>query len=163
MANASALGGGPGGANAASNSETANGVLAQAQSSASTFDGSTGAAQSTAITSYSFVRVQSAAVAQVGGTATTNAIAQGGDGQPFANPGQTAYAFSTALPDKTYATTLIDGASNVADTLLRPIDTVRDRNSRDEFQFWQQERRLDVRFLLSGRSTPRLGRGFRGI
>ena len=54
--------------------------------------------QSTALTSYSLVKVQSAAVAQVGSTATTNAIAQGGgSGQAFVNPGQTAYAFSTAL------------------------------------------------------------------
>ena len=58
------------------------------------------------------------------GTATTNAIAQGGSGQDLVNPGQTAYAFSTVLPDKAYATTLIDGASNVADALLGPRDKV---------------------------------------
>ncbi len=73
----------------------------------------------------SFVKVQSAAVAQVGSTATTNAIAQGGgSGQAFVNPGQTAYAFSTALPDKAYAATLIDGAHNVAGALLGPRDMV---------------------------------------
>ena len=59
-----------------------------------------------------------------GGTATTDAIAQGGSGQAFSNPGQTAYAFSTALPDKAYATTLIDGASHVASALLGPRDAV---------------------------------------
>jgi PEP-CTERM motif len=53
--------------------------------------------------------------------ATTNAIAQGGSGQAFVNPGQTVYAFSTALPDKAYATTLIDGASHVASALLGPV------------------------------------------
>ena len=98
-----------GAANATSNAETAKGALAQAQSTAV---GSSGKAQSTALTSYSFVKVQSAAVAQVGSTATTNAIAQGGgSGQAFVNPGQTAYAFSTALPDKAYSATLIDGAT----------------------------------------------------
>jgi hypothetical protein len=75
-------------------------------------------------TSYSYVKVQSTALAPTGGaTATTNAIAQGGSGQAFANPGQTAYAFSTALPDRAYATTLI-GASNVASALLGPRDAV---------------------------------------
>ena len=54
----------------------------------------------------------------------TDAIAQGGSGQAFVNPGQTAYAFSTALPDKAYATTLIGGASNVASALLGPRDAV---------------------------------------
>ena len=132
MAKAVATGGvggssfGPGGAigaaNATSSAETAKGALAQAQSTAL---GSSGQAQSTALTSYSFVKVQSAAVAQVGSTATTNAIAQGGgSGQAFVNPGQTAYAFSTALPDKAYAATLIDGASNVAGALLGPRDAV---------------------------------------
>jgi hypothetical protein len=55
---------------------------------------------------------------------TTNAIAQGGSGQAFANPGQTAYAFSTALPDKAYATALIGGARDVASALLGPRDAV---------------------------------------
>jgi hypothetical protein len=61
--------------------------------------------------------------AQVGSTAT-NAIAQGGAGQAFANPDQTAYAFSTGLPDKAYSATLIDGAGNVAGALLGPRDMV---------------------------------------
>jgi hypothetical protein len=110
-----------GAANATSNAATTKGALAQAQSTAL---GSSGQAQSTALTSYSFVKVQSAAVAEVGGAATTKAIAQGGSGQAFANPGQTAYAFSTALPDKAYSATLIDGAHEVAGALLGPRDMV---------------------------------------
>jgi PEP-CTERM motif len=110
-----------GAANATSNAETAKGALAQAQSTAV---GSSGKAQSTATTSFAGASVQSAAVAQAGSTATTNAIAQGGSGQAFANPGQTAYAFSTALPDKAYSATLIDGASNVVGALLGPRDMV---------------------------------------
>jgi hypothetical protein len=95
------------------------GAFAQAQSTAF---GSSGQAQSTAKTSLAGVSVQSTAMASTGGgTATTNAIAQGGgSGQAFVNPGQTAYAFSTALPDKGYATTLIDGAHDVAGALLGP-------------------------------------------
>jgi PEP-CTERM motif len=114
--------GAAGAANATSNAETVKGGLAQARSTAV---GSSGQAQSTALTSFSFVKVQSAAVAQVGSTATTNAIAQGGgSGQAFVNPGQTAYAFSTALPDKAYSATLIGGASHVASALLGPRDAV---------------------------------------
>jgi hypothetical protein len=114
--------GATGAANATSTAGTAHGALAQAQSTAV---GSSGQAQSTALTSFSFVKVQSAVVAQVGSTATTNAIAQGGgSGQAFVNPGQTAYAFSTALPDKAYSATLIDGASNVANALLGPRNMV---------------------------------------
>jgi PEP-CTERM motif len=131
VANSAATGGvggagGPSGAtgaaNATSTAQTAKGALAQALSTA---DGSSGKAQSTALTSFSFVKAQSAAVAQVGSTATTNAIAQGGgSGQAFVNPGQTAYAFSTALPDKAYSATLIDGAHDVAGALLGPRDVV---------------------------------------
>ncbi len=111
-----------GAANATSNATTIKGALAQAQSTAI---GSSGQAMSTANTSYAFVKAQSSAVAPTNcDTATTNAIAQGGSGQAFANPGQTAYAFSTALPDKAYATTLIDGASHVASALLGPRDAV---------------------------------------
>ena len=47
-----------------------------------------------------------------------------GSGQAFVNPGETAYAFSTALPDKAYSATLIDGAHNVAGALLGPRDVV---------------------------------------
>jgi hypothetical protein len=136
IANAVATGGagGPGGvgdagpppgvlgaANATSTAATAKGALAQAQSTAV---GSSGQAQSTAKTGLAGISVQSAAVAQVGSTATTNAIAQVGSGQAFVNPGETAYSFSTALPDKAYSATLIDGAHEVAGTLLGPRDVV---------------------------------------
>ena len=145
-------------ANATSSAETAKGALAQAQSTAL---GSSGQALSNALTSYSYVKVQSAAVAQVGSTATTNAIAQGGgSGQAFVNPGQTAYAFSTALPDKAYSATLIDGASNVAE---RPAGAARrgfrDRDSGGELRHrWRRrephlQRKLDLRFRLWGRSA----------
>jgi hypothetical protein len=110
-----------GAANATSNAATAEGALAQAQSTAV---GSSGQAQSTAKSSLAGVSVQSTASAPTGGTATTNAIAQGGSGQAFVNPGQTVYAFSTALPDKAYATSLIGGASHVASALLEPRDAV---------------------------------------
>jgi PEP-CTERM motif len=121
------VGGGPysgaaGAANATSTATTAKGALAQAQSTAV---GSSGQAQSTAKSSFVSVSVQSSAVAPTGGdTATTNTIAQGASGQAFVNPGQTDYAFSTALPDKAYATTLIGGASHVASALLGPRDVV---------------------------------------
>jgi hypothetical protein len=96
--------------------------LAQAQSTAF---GSSGQAQSTAKTSLTGVSVQSSAVAPTGGvTATTNAIAQGGSGQSPINPEQSAFAFSTALPNTAYATTLIGSASNVADALLGPDDKI---------------------------------------
>jgi hypothetical protein len=108
-------------ANATSTATTAKGALAQAQSTAA---GSSGPAQSTAKTGFGAVSVQSSAVAPTGGTATTNAIAQGGVGQAFVSPGQTAYAFSTALPDKAYTTSLIGGAPDVASALLGPRDAV---------------------------------------
>ena len=96
--------------------------MAQAQSTAF---GSSGQAQSTAKSTLAFVSVQSTAVAPANSdTATTNAIAQGGSGQAFVNPGQTAYAFSTALPNKAYAASLIGGASHVASALLGPRDQV---------------------------------------
>ena len=88
--------------------------------------GSSGHAQSTAQTGLGLVGVaQAVATGQVGSTATTLATAQaGGSGPAFANPGQTAYAFAVGLPDKTYSTTLIGGASNVAGALLGPGDIV---------------------------------------
>jgi hypothetical protein len=111
-----------GAATATSSAETAKGALAQAQSTAF---GSSGEAESTAKTSLAGISVQSTAVAPTNGdTATTDAIAQGGSGQAFANPGQTAYAFSTGLPNKAYAATLIGGANNVANALLGPSDKV---------------------------------------
>jgi hypothetical protein len=113
--------GATGAANATSTAETVKGALAEAQSTAL---GSSGQAQSIAKTSFGSVSVQSTAAAPTDGTATTNAIAQGGSGQAFVNPRQTAYAFSTALPNKAYATSLIDGASHVASALLGPRDQV---------------------------------------
>jgi PEP-CTERM motif len=119
---AGTISGAVGAANATSNATTARGTLAEAQSTAI---GSSGQAHSTAKTSLAGVSVQSSAVAPTGGgTATTNAIAQGGSGQAFVNPGQTAYAFSTALPAKAYAATLIGGASDDASALLGPRDAV---------------------------------------
>jgi hypothetical protein len=59
------------------------------------------------------------------GVATANAVAQaGGAGQVFVKPNNSAYAFSTVLPDKADAATLIGGASAVADAFLGPRDTV---------------------------------------
>ena len=111
-----------GAANASSTATTDHGAIAQAQSTAV---GSSGKAQSTAGTSFTNVEVQSTATAPTGSTATTNAIAQaGGAGQAFGNPGQTAYAFAVGDPDKAYATSLIGGASTVADALLGPRDAV---------------------------------------
>ena len=111
---------------ATSNAETTKGALAQAQSTAV---GPIGEAQSTATTRLAGVSVQSSAASPTGSLgfgsmATTNTIAQGGAGQAFVDPGQTAYAFSTALPDKAYAASLIDGATNVAGALLGPRDMV---------------------------------------
>ena len=115
--------GADGAANAVSSAITQRGALAQAQSTAV---GSSGGAQSTAQTSlHQLGLVQAVATAPTGSTATTNAIAEaGGSGQAFANPGQTAYAFSAGLPDKTYVTTLVGGASHVTDALLGPRDAV---------------------------------------
>ena len=121
-AGASGVAGVAGGANAVASAATANGAVAQAQSTAV---GSAGDAQSTAQTSFRFARTTSTATAEVGGTATTSAIADGGGaGQAFVNPGQTAYAFSSALPDKAYAADLIGGAGAVAEALLGPRDVV---------------------------------------
>jgi hypothetical protein len=107
-----------GAANATSNAQTAKGAMAQAQS---TGFGSSGEFQSTAKTSLAGVSVLSTAMAPADGLfmTTTNAIAQGVSG-----PNVNADAVSTALPDKAYATRLIDGASNVADALLGPGDKV---------------------------------------
>jgi hypothetical protein len=59
------------------------------------------------------------------GTATADAVAQaGGAGQAFVKPDDSAYAFSTVLPDKAEAATLIGGAINVASAFLGPGDTI---------------------------------------
>ena len=100
---------------ATSYAETANGGLAQAQASTNV-----GSSTSTAKTSFGGVSVQSTAEQSFGGTAT--AIAQGGTGRPLDI--QTFAAFSIALPDEADASTLIGGASNVADALLGPADKI---------------------------------------
>ena len=116
---------------ATSNAETVNGARADARSVAIPGQASAeGQASSSAKTSFAGVSVQSSALATnlvsfYGPlAATTNAIAQGGSGQTFVNPGQTAYAFSTGLPDKAYSVSLIDDASHVASALLGPGDAV---------------------------------------
>jgi PEP-CTERM motif len=158
VASASAAGGGTaladavatgGAADAMSNAKTAKGALAEAQSIGS--GESSGQAQSTAKTSLAGVSVQSNAVAQesspTGGTATTNAIAQaGGSGQSVPNTFDTADAFSTALPDKAYATALIDGATNVADALLGPRDEVFGTAILGSFDDDSAESTFDFRF-----------------
>lgn len=105
-------------ANAISNATTAKGGLAQAQS---TTVGSNGGSQSTAKTTFGGVSVQST-VESFGGS--TEAIAQGGLGQSAVNPEQSAFVFSTALPNTAYATTLIGSANNVADALLGSDDKI---------------------------------------
>jgi PEP-CTERM motif len=58
-------------------------------------------------------------------TVTTSAVAQAGrSGQSFVAPDDSVYAFSTVLPDKADVATLIGDASNVADALLEPRDTI---------------------------------------
>ena len=115
---------------ATSNAETVNGAMADAQSRAiagPAYPPAPGQASSTAKTTFAGARVESTTTAPTDGNAvvaSTHAIAQGGSGQAFANPGESAYAFSSGLPDKAYATTLIDGASNVASALLGPRDAV---------------------------------------
>jgi hypothetical protein len=111
-----------GAANATSSASTSHGALASAQASGI---GSSGQAKSTAATSFTNLKLQSTATAQVGGTATANASAQaGGSGPAFANPGKTAYALAVGDPSKTYAAALIGGARNVANAMLGPDDEV---------------------------------------
>jgi hypothetical protein len=111
-------------ANATSNAVTVNGATADAQSTAG---GTIGEAQSAAKTSLGGVSVQSTVMAPSSspflfGPTTTEAIVQGGSGPTFVD-GQP-FAISTVLTDKAYATTLIGGASNVADALLGPQDEI---------------------------------------
>jgi PEP-CTERM motif len=96
--------------------ETANGGLAQAQVSTDV-----GSSTSIAKTSFGGVSVQSTVPGPSGETAT--AIAQGGTGQPLDIP-LGFFGFSIALPDNADASTLIGGASNVADALLGPDDKI---------------------------------------
>jgi hypothetical protein len=59
------------------------------------------------------------------GVATANAFAQaGGADESFVTPDNSAYAFSTVLPNKADVATLIGGASNVASAFLGPRDMV---------------------------------------
>ncbi len=125
-------------ANATSTAETVNGATASALSTATSGNSGgsilppQGQASSTAKTSFAGASVKSTATALIGNpspysdgvVASTNAIAEGGSGQAFVNPGRTAYAFSTAHPDKAYAASLIDDASHVASALLGPNDMV---------------------------------------
>ena len=126
-----------------SSAETAEGGVAQAQTHA---DSSSGESLSTAKTTFGGVTVQST----VGGfiTGDTIAIAQGGSGQFLVNAEQPVFAFSTALPNAAYATTLIGSASNVADALLGPDDTI----FGTAILGFEQQR--DVRFQLPGRFDP---------
>jgi hypothetical protein len=109
--------------NATSYAETAKGGLAQAQAPAE--GGGFGQSQSTAKTDFGGVRAQSFVEGWgSGGDVSTDAIAQGGSGQSPVETEQSAFAFSTALPSAGYATMLIGSASNVADALLGPDDTI---------------------------------------
>ena len=114
---------GVGGAgNATASATTSRGAEAESLATAS---GSPANAQSTAATSLGRVLLaQTVASASTASKATTNAIVQAGDGQMLVNPGQSAYAFATALPAKSYSTALIGGASMVADALLGPGEAV---------------------------------------
>ena len=113
-----------------------------------------GQATSTAKTNFASVSVQSkAAIPFAYDFGTTDAIAQGGSGQTFVDPGEIA-AISTALPDKAYATTLIGGASNVADALLGSGDEI----FGTAILAAVEGRKRDVRFQFSGRSDPRRSR-----
>jgi hypothetical protein len=111
-----------GAASAIASAATVRGAPASAQATAM---GSSGQAKSTAATSFTNLKLQSTATAEVGGTATANASAQaGGSGPAFANPGQTSYALAVGSPSKSYAATLIGGASDVAKALLGLRDQV---------------------------------------
>jgi hypothetical protein len=116
-------------AQATSNAETVNGAEAQALSTAEGAPGSLEffdlSSSSTAKTSFAGVTTTaSVAILQDQTvTPTIEAIAQGGSVETVVNPNAIS-AISVALPDKAYVTTLIDGASNVADALLGPRDEI---------------------------------------
>jgi hypothetical protein len=114
---------------ATANAETANGRLAQAQAVTQAATGpSDGDSQATAKTTFGGVSVQSAVQsAPLPFDGLTEAIAQGGSGQSPVDPDperHDGFAFSTALPNAAYATTLIGSASNVANALLGPGDII---------------------------------------
>ena len=110
--------GAQGAADAVSSAATQSGAAATAQS---TSTGASGGAHATARTRFQAMSVQSTATAQAdGGAATTSAVASaGGSGRPFANPGQSAYAFAVGAPNKAYAQAMIGGANKIAAALLR--------------------------------------------
>ena len=88
-------------------------------------DFAAGTSEATAKTSFGGVSVQSHVTNTIFPYGVTiEAIAQGGSGQTSLDPGDFFGDISTALPDKTYATTLIGGASIVADALLGPGDDI---------------------------------------
>jgi hypothetical protein len=109
-------------ANATSTAETIHGAMAKALSTINpTTDEATGTSEATAQTSFGGVSVQSDVTNTIfPNFVTVEAIAQGGSGQTSLDPGFGAVfgAITTALPDKASATTLIGGASNVAEALL---------------------------------------------
>jgi hypothetical protein len=111
-------------AQAISSAETINGAMAQAMSSATGGATNPPSLVATATAKTSFLGVMATATAPgpfevFGATVTADAIAEGGSAQTFVAQ-DTSTAISIALPDKAYATTLIGGASNVADALLGP-------------------------------------------
>jgi hypothetical protein len=112
-------------ANATSTADTVSGAMAKALSTINpNTDEAAGTSEATAKTSFGGVSVQSDATNTIfPDFATVEAIAQGGSGQTSLDPGVFG-AISTALPDKAYATTLIGGASNVAEALLGPGDEI---------------------------------------
>jgi PEP-CTERM motif len=109
-------------ANATSSAETTNGARAEALS---TGGGAIGETQSTAKTSLGGVSVQSTIMApsiypfSFEQAMTTDAIAQGGSAPTFGGEAE-AFAISTVLPDKAYATTLIDSFGANYAALLGP-------------------------------------------
>jgi hypothetical protein len=110
-------------ANAASNAQATNGAMAEALSSISSPGPLTGTGEATAETSLGAVTVQSNATTKYlnEDSGTVEAIAQvGGSGPTALDPALFTGAISIALPDKAYATSLINDASNVADALLSP-------------------------------------------
>jgi hypothetical protein len=110
--------------NATSTAETVNGAMAKAMSIINPNTDSAGTSEATAKTSFGGVSVQSDATNTIfPDFATVEAIAQGGSAQINVAPDAIS-AISVSLPDKAFATTLIDGASNVAAALLGPRDEI---------------------------------------
>ena len=110
---------------ATSTAQTTNGAMAKALSTINpSTDEAAGTSEATAKTSFGGVSVQSDVTNTIfPDFVTVEAIAQGGWGQTSLDLGAFG-AISTARPDKAYATTLIAGASNVAEALLGPRDEI---------------------------------------